>query len=58
MRIDYSVNSAPIRGSVLLFLRTACRRNDSIHPEIFDDLAIMVHGMGARERANTASRCF
>src|SRR6267378_137615 len=37
-------------------LRTASRRDDSIHSEIYDHLAVMVHGMGTRERTNAEAR--
>ena len=39
-------------------LRTACRRNDAIHAQVFNHLSIMVEWMRGREGADAQSRGF
>src|SRR5690242_5245756 len=40
----------------LLRLRTACRRDDAVHSQIFDHLSVMVERMCGGERADAATR--
>ena len=52
------LSASVVNKYLLLRLRPACRRNDSIHPQVFDHLSVMVHWMSGRERPNSKARHF